>query len=144
MHYCVVKGCKNKSGKSTTLKFYSFPLNNKPLLKKWLQAIPLETVSVNIHARICSEHFSDGFKSRNSVPSLFPVQAVSNTPHRKVPVKHTPAAQKRWLKPTTKIKHDHTYAASATSTTSTHETVTNPQTYLTIISSEDVLPTLST
>ena len=140
MHYCVVKGCNNRSGKSATTKFHSFPLKNKALLQKWLRVIPLKCKNINMHTRICSAHFNGGIKSRNDTPSLFPAQPVSNPAHRKA-IKYSAAFPRRWPKTITKIRHDHTYALPARcATTIKEETVINAQSCLTVIGSIDVLP----
>ena len=51
MHYCMVKGCENKSNKASKIKFYSLPLKNKVLLANWLKVIPRKSDSISIHSR---------------------------------------------------------------------------------------------
>ncbi len=71
MHYCVVNGYNNKSQKNNGIKFYSLPLNNKTLLRKWLKVIPLK-LGKGVHSRICNEHFPEKKRGRYDIPSIFP------------------------------------------------------------------------
>ena len=71
MHYCMVKGCENKSNKASKIKFYSLPLKNKVLLANWLKVIPRKSDSISIHSRICSDHFSEGSKNQRMPFRLF-------------------------------------------------------------------------
>ena len=69
MHYCIVKGCNNKSNESGNIKFYSLLLKNKTLLHKWMKVIPLKHgKGVSVHSRICS---GGEKQSRDDVPSIF-------------------------------------------------------------------------
>ena len=145
MHYCVVKGCNNRSEKSSTVKFYSFPLKNKQLLQRWIRVIPLKCENVNIHTRICSEHFVEGTKGRDDVPSLFPNQLKQTG--RKEIIKHTIATPRKWPKSITKVKHDHTYAAqclpSSEEYASPVPTSVISGSYLTVTNCMDVMPRYS-
>lgn len=142
MHYCVVKGCNNRSGKSSAIKFYSFPLKNKQLLQKWLQIIPLKCENVNVHTRICSAHFTGGIRRKDDIPNIFPTQPVPKQTGRKEIVRAV-VTPRKWPKVITKVRHDHTYAAPQCDSERDEVTSSRSQSHLTVISSKDILPRCS-
>ena len=60
MPNCCVPGCGNKSSdpRSIDITFHRLPLNNKELLKIWVENLNLnEDKNIPDHRRVCSEHF---------------------------------------------------------------------------------------
>ncbi|XP_029345285.1 uncharacterized protein LOC100167907 isoform X3 [Acyrthosiphon pisum] len=58
--YCIVQGCDKtflKDGKETL--FFKFPLENKNMLKKWVDSIGLTNWQPTDTDRICSDHFEN-------------------------------------------------------------------------------------
>ena len=132
MHYCMVKGCENKSNKASKIKFYSLPLKNKVLLANWLKVIPRKSDSISIHSRICSDHFSEGSKkSKDAVPSVFPNASTAIKRAYKERNENIEFSRKKFPKAITKVRHDHTYAMQPN-----HEC--SPETYLTVLESDEV------
>lgn len=71
---CVVAGCPHKSWIHKTLKFYTFPRDEK-LRRKWKKEIQLRHKSFEWKhsSRVCSAHFVGGRKQTSrDIPSIFP------------------------------------------------------------------------
>ena len=71
---CAVAGCAHKSWKNNTLKYYSFPKDEK-LRRKWIRALSLRRKNYKWKSsdRVCSAHFPGGHKyETNNIPSIFP------------------------------------------------------------------------
>ena len=81
VHSCVVPGCNSRSNKSNckNIKFFTLP---KRSLKIWIALIGLHSISqVSVRSRICSKHFVNGKKMKNSIPELFPWQHTRSSGH---------------------------------------------------------------
>ncbi|XP_049654001.1 zinc finger protein 436-like isoform X1 [Accipiter gentilis] len=62
MVYCSALNCQNATSgvyKNSTVTFYGFPLQNKPLLKQWIQNMGRDMGTPSKHQRLCSKHFED-------------------------------------------------------------------------------------
>ena len=71
---CAVAGCSHKSWKNKTLKYYSFPKEER-LRRKWIRALSLRRKNYKWKSsdRVCSAHFPGGHKyGANNIPSIFP------------------------------------------------------------------------
>ena len=80
VHTCIVPGCPNRSNKpkSKRLRFYTLPSINK-VKEIWLSLIGRSFTEVTLHSRICSEHFINGKKTKDSIPEIFPWQKRTTT-----------------------------------------------------------------
>ncbi|XP_071954979.1 uncharacterized protein [Antedon mediterranea] len=74
MVFCMAFGCSNassrkdrKSTNKVNVSFHRLPLHNKDLLRKWVASLKLENPHVNVHSRVCSEHFEKDMFEDNSV-----------------------------------------------------------------------------
>ncbi len=75
---CVVGGCPHKSWVDKTLKFHTFPKDERTR-RKWISAVKLRTKKYKwqVSDRICSAHFKDGRKyGNNNIPTIFPRRDV--------------------------------------------------------------------
>lgn len=78
---CSVKGCpgqRNKRNSTETNTFFSFPLRNEGLLKKWLDKVELQSELSSV-SKICNLHFENNcfVKIDNSIkllPSSVPLE----------------------------------------------------------------------
>ena len=52
-------GAPNFYYTDSTVHYHRLPLNNKPLLKQWIQKMKLKDPPVNKHSRVCGAHFLD-------------------------------------------------------------------------------------
>lgn len=71
---CVVGGCPHKSWVHKTLRFHSFPSDER-FKRKWVSALSLRTRRYKWEAshRVCSVHFHGGRKyGCNDIPAIFP------------------------------------------------------------------------
>ncbi|XP_060840629.1 uncharacterized protein LOC132921565 isoform X2 [Rhopalosiphum padi] len=80
--FCIIQGCDKtfvKDGKKTL--FFKFPLENKTMLKKWINSIGLPNFQPTVTDRVCSDHFenndvlkiNDVYSLNNdSIPSIKP------------------------------------------------------------------------
>ncbi|XP_068790040.1 THAP domain-containing protein 5-like isoform X4 [Struthio camelus] len=62
MVYCSALNCQNATSgvyKNSTVTFYGFPLQNKPLLKQWIHNMGRDMGTPSKHQRLCSKHFED-------------------------------------------------------------------------------------
>ncbi|KAM6375493.1 THAP domain-containing protein 5-like isoform 2-T2 [Alca torda] len=62
MVYCSALNCQNATSgvyKNSTVTFYGFPLQNKPLLKQWIHNMGRDMGMPSKHQRLCSKHFED-------------------------------------------------------------------------------------
>ncbi|GFV41315.1 uncharacterized protein TNCV_2369041 [Trichonephila clavipes] len=59
MRYCSALNCRNVKGKSDcrSKTFFSFPLKDPCLLKKWLQNLGRKNFKPTKYSSVCSEHF---------------------------------------------------------------------------------------
>ena len=71
VHTCCVPRCNNGSNTQRSLSFHRLPLQNKTLLKKWIQKIRRRDLPLHNATRVCSENFETkrGLLSL-TVPSL--------------------------------------------------------------------------
>ena len=83
VHVCCVPGCSSRSNRETTLSYYQLPLQNKKLLKQWVNKISHSNLPFNASTRVCSCHFINvkGWKLRkDEVPSeALPILPTSAT-----------------------------------------------------------------
>ncbi|XP_022182300.1 uncharacterized protein LOC111042111 isoform X2 [Myzus persicae] len=72
IEFCIIQGCDKtflKDGKTTL--FFKFPLENKTMLKKWVDSIGLPNWQPSVSDRICSDHFeSDDVLMTNDIYGL--------------------------------------------------------------------------
>ena len=71
---CIVGGCPHQSSKQKTLKYHSFPKDEKSR-RKWISAVKLRTKFYKWKSshRICSAHFHGGIRyGANNIPAIFP------------------------------------------------------------------------
>ncbi|XP_074013662.1 uncharacterized protein [Numenius arquata] len=62
MVYCSALNCQNATSgvyKNSSVTFYGFPLQNKPLLKQWIHNMGRDMGTPSKHQRLCSKHFED-------------------------------------------------------------------------------------
>ena len=52
-------GCTKFYYKDSTVHYHRLPLNNKPVLKQWIQKMKLKDPPVNKYSRVCGAHFLD-------------------------------------------------------------------------------------
>ena len=79
MSCCTAYNCSQRYNKNNNIRFHSFPLKNKDLLKKWKIAMRREeSWKPTVYSRICGTHFlsSDYYPGsrellKTSVPSVF-------------------------------------------------------------------------
>ena len=58
MVHCIVFGCNNRDrARCRGIRFFRLPLQNKPLLARWLAKLRLKDPPVSENSRLCSEHF---------------------------------------------------------------------------------------
>lgn len=55
--HCIAPGCTNYYYKAKDRHYHQLPLNDKSILKQWLQNMKRKSGPVNAHARVCSDHF---------------------------------------------------------------------------------------
>ena len=132
---CVVPGCHNRSNKPSCkgLKFYTLPTTKK-VLQVWLALIGRHFSEVSFHSRICSEHFINGQKIKDSIPEIFPWQrqsvitAMTNADPHNVSSKVTSQdTSTPVLSPVDIVHHDHSYCTPLSSyPASTHLTPITP------------------
>lgn len=82
VHCCCVPGCSTRSNRETDLSFFSLPLKNKRVMKRWIHAIRRKNLPLNRHTRICSRHFVNAEGRRlyaDEVPSLCLPGSSTNT-----------------------------------------------------------------
>ena len=86
VHTCCVPGCNNRSDTQRSLSFHRLPLQNKTLLKKWIQKICRRDLPLHNATRVCSEHFETtrGLLSL-TVPSLKLPRSAQQTSRRPPP-----------------------------------------------------------
>ena len=135
VHTCVVPGCHNRSNKPSCkgLKFYTLPTTKK-VLQVWLALIGRHFSEVSFHSRICSEHFINGQKIKDSIPEIFPWQrqsvitAMTNADPHNVSSKVTSQdTSTPVLSPVDIVHHDHSYCTPLSSyPASTHLTPITP------------------
>ncbi|XP_012220978.1 THAP domain-containing protein 1-like [Linepithema humile] len=86
VRFCCVEGCKTTWRPDIDLSFFSFPLKNEDLLKKWLQVIPTNN-RITKHSRICSNHFEESqydcvsgkrYLKKEAIPNRFPRDTIEN------------------------------------------------------------------
>ena len=76
---CSAYGCSRKFNKNDNIRFHSFPLKDKQLLKKWLAAMRRDDFLPTQHSRICGQHFlptdyyypGSPMLQKTAVPTLF-------------------------------------------------------------------------
>lgn len=56
---CCACYCKNRCRKGSNIRFYKFPLNDKPLLSKWITALRRDKWLPTPSSKLCSVHFTD-------------------------------------------------------------------------------------
>jgi hypothetical protein len=140
VHTCVVPGCHNRSNKPSCkrLKFYTLPTTKK-VLQLWLSLIGRHLTEVSFHSRICSEHFINGQKIKDSIPEIFPWQrhsvitVTTNAAPRSVSTSQdtctssSQASSVPTLSPVDIVHHDHSYCTPLSSyPASTHLTPITP------------------
>lgn len=62
MGYCAALNCHNATSgvyKNTSVSFYGFPLQNKPLLWRWIQNMGRDMGTPSRYQCLCSEHFEE-------------------------------------------------------------------------------------
>ncbi|NWV39333.1 THAP5 protein, partial [Grantiella picta] len=66
--YCAALNCQNATSgvyKNSSVSFYSFPLQNKALLRQWIQNMGRDMEIPSKYQRLCSAHFEESsFESR--------------------------------------------------------------------------------
>lgn len=86
VRFCCVEGCKATWRPDVDLSFFSFPLKNEDLLKKWLQIIPTKN-RITKHSRICNNHFEESqydcisgkrYLKKEAIPNRFPCDIVGS------------------------------------------------------------------
>ena len=90
VHCCCVPECSNRSNRESHLSFFSLPLKNRKLLRRWVHLIGRKQLPLNRHTRVCSKHFVGAEGRRlypDEVPSLFlpKINETSNKSKRKPP-----------------------------------------------------------
>ncbi|XP_047111730.1 THAP domain-containing protein 5-like [Schistocerca piceifrons] len=77
---CAANNCANRSGKTTGISYFRFPLKKKELLSRWVANMRRDKWQPTQYSYICSFHFEDKYmystneKSRllaNAVPTIF-------------------------------------------------------------------------
>lgn len=91
VHCCCVPGCSTRSDRESQLSFFTLPLTNKVLLKRWVHVIRRTNLPLNRHTRICSRHFVNAEGRRlfpEEVPSLLlPGPSLASSVSRRKPPK---------------------------------------------------------
>ncbi|XP_005040495.1 PREDICTED: uncharacterized protein LOC101816114 [Ficedula albicollis] len=62
MGYCAALNCHNATSgiyKNSSVSFYGFPLQNKPLLRQWIQNMGRDMETPSRYQSVCSEHFEE-------------------------------------------------------------------------------------
>ncbi|XP_037985997.1 uncharacterized protein LOC119698312 [Motacilla alba alba] len=62
MGYCAALNCRNGTSgayKNTSVSFYGFPLQNKALLRQWIQNMGRDMETPSKYQCLCSEHFEE-------------------------------------------------------------------------------------
>lgn len=62
MGYCAALNCHNGSSgiyKNSSVSFYGFPLQNKALLRQWIQNMGRDMETPSRYQCLCSEHFEE-------------------------------------------------------------------------------------
>ncbi|XP_063273985.1 peroxynitrite isomerase THAP4-like isoform X2 [Prinia subflava] len=62
MGYCAALYCRNATSgvyKNSSVSFYGFPLQNKPLLRQWIQNMGRDMDTPSKYHCLCSEHFEE-------------------------------------------------------------------------------------
>ncbi|KAK6168738.1 hypothetical protein SNE40_019923 [Patella caerulea] len=72
---CCCFGCKNRHAHGSNVRFFRIP-KDQYVQTKWIAAIRRENWTPNEHSRICSEHFIQGYPSKDPnspdfIPSVF-------------------------------------------------------------------------
>lgn len=62
MGYCAALNCRNGTSgayKNSSVSFYAFPLQNKALLRQWIQNMGRDMETPSKYHCLCSEHFEE-------------------------------------------------------------------------------------
>ncbi len=57
---CCVVECTNSVKKKPGLRFFSFPVRDKPRFRRWVTVVRRDKWKPKPHSRICNEHFVEG------------------------------------------------------------------------------------
>ncbi|NWV78612.1 THAP5 protein, partial [Dasyornis broadbenti] len=66
--YCAALNCQNATSgayKNSSVSFYGFPLQNKPLLMQWIQNMGRDMDTPSKYQRLCSAHFEESSFERD-------------------------------------------------------------------------------
>ena len=142
VHTCVVPGYHDRSNKPNCkgVKFYTLSTTKK-VLQLWLSLTGRRLSEVSFHSRICSEHFINGKKTKDSIPEIFPRQrhsaitTITNTgpnsasasspqvASQDMCTSSAQASRAPTLSPADIVRHDHSYCTPLSSyPVSTHLT----------------------
>ncbi|XP_064268742.1 zinc finger protein 2-like [Passer domesticus] len=70
MGYCAALNCRNGTSgayKNSSVSFYGFPLQNKALLRRWIQNMGRDMETPSKYQCLCSEHFEESSFQREPV-----------------------------------------------------------------------------